>query len=519
VTLATPLSGTGSVRIADTATVKGSTTLTAATSLSGSFTLTASSLIFGTGNALSSVSLLSASGGSSIDLAGLSQSIARVQITNSSIPIKLGSATLTMTSSNGSQLLGPVSGTGGLMFVGSGSSLLNNDTNTYSGGTFIGNGGIVSINTAASLGTGPVTLDGGGISWSSTSDISSRLNPLGSGGGKFSLFFSNTTFATPLTGQGGITKLGTGNLILSVANTYAGPTAISEGTLSLGANNVIPDTSAVTVAGGANFFLPGFAETIGSLAGGGFVTLNAGTLTTGADNTSTTWSGALTGTGTFTKTGTGTLTLTGANTFTGTTTVSAGRLHLSGSATGSAFSVAPGAILSGTGSLGALTVAGTVSPGASPGTLSAGNTVFAGGGSYTWEVNNATGVSGTNYDLLSITGTLDVAATGANRFTVNLVSLLPDNSPGAVINFNPTQNYSFTFASASGGVLGFSPTDFTVNTTGFTNALAGGLWSVGQSGNLLTLNFTAASAIPEPSTYAALAGLAALALAARRRRR
>ncbi|MBC8011795.1 MAG: PEP-CTERM sorting domain-containing protein, partial [Burkholderiales bacterium] len=39
------------------------------------------------------------------------------------------------------------------------------------------------------------------------------------------------------------------------------------------------------------------------------------------------------------------------------------------------------------------------------------------------------------------------------------------------------------------------------------------------AGGDITLNWTAGSAIPEPSTFAALAGVAALGLAALRRRR
>jgi autotransporter-associated beta strand protein len=310
---------------------------------------------------------------------------------------------------------------------------------------------------------------------------------------------------------------GSGTLELAGTNTYGGATTVASGTLRLAAPDALPSGTPLSLSAGASLKLNGYAATLGSLSGAGSIALGSATLAVAQAGNST-WSGVLSGTGGLAKSGAGTLTLSGTHSFTGATAINAGRLHLTGSATGSAFSVAAGAILSGTGSLGALTVAGTVSPGASPGTLSAGNTVFSPGGSLLWEINNATGVSGTNYDLLAISGTLDVAATSSNRFTVNLVSLLPDNSPGAVINFSPTQNYTYTFATTTAGILGFAPTDFTVNTASFTNALAGGTWSLAQAGNNLTLNFTAASAIPEPSTYAAIFGAAALALAAHRRR-
>ena len=48
--------------------------------------------------------------------------------------------------------------------------------------------------------------------------------------------------------------------------------------------------SAFTIASGATLNLASFNQTIGSLAGAGNVTLGAATLTTGNDNTSTTFS-------------------------------------------------------------------------------------------------------------------------------------------------------------------------------------------------------------------------------------
>ena len=74
--------------------------------------------------------------------------------------------------------------------------------------------------------------------------------------------------------------------------------------------------------------LNGFNQTIGSLAGVGNVTLGSATLTTGNDNTSTTFSGVISGTGGLVKIGAGTLTLTGANTYIGPTIVSGGMLQV-----------------------------------------------------------------------------------------------------------------------------------------------------------------------------------------------
>jgi len=124
-----------------------------------------------------------------------------------------------------------------------------------------------------------------------------------------------------------VTKTLGSTLTLSGTNTYTGTTTVSGGTLALSGGSAIADSGAVVVNSGATLDV-NTAETIGSLAGAGNVTLDA-TLTTGGDNTSTTYSGVASGSGGLTKVGTGTMTLAGANTYTGTTTVSGGTLAIS----------------------------------------------------------------------------------------------------------------------------------------------------------------------------------------------
>jgi fibronectin-binding autotransporter adhesin len=112
-------------------------------------------------------------------------------------------------------------------------------------------------------------------------------------------------------GAAGLTKTGTGNLLLSAVNTYAGATTVSAGTLRLGVDGAINQQSALAIAAGATFDLDGFSAQSGSLAGAGAVTLNGGRLETGYNNSSTTFDGTVTGEGVFTKNGSGTLTLGG----------------------------------------------------------------------------------------------------------------------------------------------------------------------------------------------------------------
>ena len=95
--------------------------------------------------------------------------------------------------------------------------------------------------------------------------------------------------------------------------------------------NILPSQTALTVATGATFDASAFAGSIGSLAGAGSVTLNEETLTTGNNNTSTDFSGVISGDGGADKAGTGTQTLSGEmepnnNNFL--TTISAGTLQL-----------------------------------------------------------------------------------------------------------------------------------------------------------------------------------------------
>jgi autotransporter-associated beta strand protein len=94
-----------------------------------------------------------------------------------------------------------------------------------------------------------------------------------------------------------LTKGGDGILILSGANAYTGATTVQAGTLRLGADQVLPDASAMMLSAQAAGVIPtldlnGYNDIIGSLALGGTtpasgaaVTTGAGTLTLGGDVT------------------------------------------------------------------------------------------------------------------------------------------------------------------------------------------------------------------------------------------
>ncbi|MBS0632150.1 MAG: autotransporter-associated beta strand repeat-containing protein [Verrucomicrobia bacterium] len=273
---------------------------------------------------------------------------------------------------------------------------------------------------------------------------------------------------------------------------------------------------------------------IGSLEGSGNVFLGNNNLSVGGNGVSTTFSGVLQdsgrygsgGNGALTKVGAGTLTLSGTSTNTGTVTVNAGTLNVTGSiATSSLTTVNDTATLTGTGTVGGLTLAngGTLAPGDGIGTLFAGSTTLEGGGKLQWQINSVgTGnnLLGQNpgWDLLSINGTLDLAATEGSKFTINLTSLTTGGAAGAVADFDPNANYFFTFAQTTDGIQNFDASAFALNFDGFANSFTG-TWSVAVDGNNLDLVYASGTPVPEPATYAVLAGLGVLGFAAWRRRR
>ncbi|MFA6119154.1 MAG: autotransporter-associated beta strand repeat-containing protein [Parachlamydiales bacterium] len=135
---------------------------------------------------------------------------------------------------------------------------------------------------------------------------------------------------TQISGTGSLTLQGFGLFNLSGSNTYTGQTILNFANLITSANNTLPaSTSLVFLNSFPNptFALNNFNQNIGSLSGSvGTITLGSATLTTGNDNTNTTFSGVISGNGGLTKVGSGTFTISGANTYLGETLISDGIL-------------------------------------------------------------------------------------------------------------------------------------------------------------------------------------------------
>jgi len=135
----------------------------------------------------------------------------------------------------------------------------------------------------------------------------------------------------------------------------------------------------------------------------------------------------------------------------------------------------------------------SVTPGNNIGAMSfTGDQVWGGNASYFWEINDTSGAAGDaiGWDLVNISGTLDITATSINPFTVNVASLdIFTSSTGDVYNLNNFQSYSWVIASA-GSITNFSVDKFVVNTAGLSNTV-NGTFAIAQQGNNLVLTYTA----------------------------
>ena len=396
-------------------------------------------------------------------------------------------------------------------------------------------GGTLNLGAADRfLNTAAVSISSGTLGMSAFNDTVGSF--LISGG---TLAGSGTLTASTYALQGGTL---TANLGAGAATVTTGTTAlngalaastvdVASGTLTAGSAGRFTGTPTVTVSNGATLNLAG-NETFGSLAGAGSVSNSAGRITAGGNNTSTTFSGVLSGAGELTKTGIGRLSLSGSSSYNGATTVSSGDLNLSGgSIASSAVTVASGASLSGYGSVGAIGGAGAINPGNSPGIL-------------TTPQVNPSGETDFNLEMTGTAPTYNNASNSVND-VIRITGLTPFSAPLAAGNgINIYFSGDALFTGSPKTITGGFFTDQSASFAGFiTNAMynyyfanaigtnsynGANYYSKAQyetavlSSNLMTITITTVArasdfgsgnvngqvmqidVIPEPSTYALL---------------
>jgi hypothetical protein len=215
------------------------------------------------------------------------------------------------------------------------------------------------------------------------------------------------------------------------------------------------------------------------------------------------------------QTGSGSMTLNGLSSYTGASSVNNGKLIVNGSISSSSLTTVTGTgSIQGTGSLGNTEIfsGGTINPGNSPGILTIeGDLTWGINGNYNWQLYDALGTLGISYDLISVTGNVNLTLLGPlpeEKFNLNLwtlAGLSPDQN-GDALNFDMTQNYEWTILSAAGTISGFDSSYFNINvnptngTGGFDN-IVNGTFSLSVQNNDIVLAY---NAVPEPSTIALL---------------
>ncbi len=272
---------------------------------------------------------------------------------------------------------GLLSGAGALSTSGDGTVVLG-AANTYAGGTAV-NAGTLRLGTGGSLLFGKDLS----VAGNATFDLNGKAQTIGrlTGTGTVALGAGtltvgqgdvSSTFAGGTSGTGSLTKVGTGLLTLTGANTHSGGTTVSGGQLQIGDGGTSGSLDGnVALASGTtlSFNRTGALTFGGVISGGGTVTmLGGGTTTLTADNTYTngteiyagtfqlgnggtsgsvlgtinnyngtlavnrsdtyTLANNINGNGGFSQRGTGKTILTGANTFSGGISVNAGTLSV-----------------------------------------------------------------------------------------------------------------------------------------------------------------------------------------------
>ena len=272
-----------------------------------------------------------------------------------------GSATVnggTWTTTNG-LVLGTAGGTGSLTLAGgavsSGSATIGDDLGStgsavVTGGTWtnsrdltVGSAGTLSMSGAGTVVVGGTLVGGPGGTINLSSGGTLQIGNGGNSGAlgndltnEGTLVFNRSgtsDHAHVIDGNGAVVKQGTGTLVLSAANGWAGSTTLDGGVLELGNTAALGSTSSISFAGGTLRFTSSNTNDYSDR----FNTSGGQSFKLDTNDETVTLSTAIAGSGsTLEKLGAGTLILAADNTYDGTTTVTGGTLQIgAGGSTGS----------------------------------------------------------------------------------------------------------------------------------------------------------------------------------------
>ena len=295
----------------------GTLTLSGVNTYTGATTISSGTLQMGAAGAVPT-SALEVQSGSTFDLNNFNQTVTDLSGSGS---VTLGNATLTAGSTADTTFSGVISGDGGLTKAGAGTLTLSG-ANTYTGTTTVADG-ILKLGVVNALIAGALEVQSAGTF--DLNDFDHTVTDLNGAGsvalGSATLTTSSTTdttFSGVISGDGGLTKAGTGTLTLSGVNTYSGGTTLSVGTLALESGSSV---GAGTIALGNDTTL---AMNKALTVANAITVSGSATIATGANAVIA--SGVIGGSGRLIKTGTGALTLAANNTYAGGTALQAGTI-------------------------------------------------------------------------------------------------------------------------------------------------------------------------------------------------
>ncbi|WP_436123596.1 autotransporter-associated beta strand repeat-containing protein [Aminobacter sp. LjRoot7] len=345
----------------------------------GTLTLTGNSVVLMSGD-------ISHSGGTTIDSGSVLQ-IGKSETSGTLSGNVSNSGTLAFDRSDDSSFDGDMSGSGDFKKYGAGKLTLSGDSSGYDGIVY-SLAGTLRIENSLAAGTGYIMMFGGALDYGADVDLANIMT-LQQDNTVLSVASGTATQSGVILAGGGVPrameKTGSGTLVVKGMQ-HGIETTVSAGTLKAGNTDAFDMNGAMTVKADATLDLDGYDQRIGSLAGAGSVMLGVArplwgspqevTLTTGGNDTSTIFSGSISGAGNLSKVGSGVFTLSGINSYTGKTWLDGGTLKagaVNSFSSASAVEVASGTELDLDGFdqvIGSLAGAGKVSLGA--GTLTTG---------------------------------------------------------------------------------------------------------------------------------------------------